>query len=214
MSAELNPKRRLLGSCIVHSKCSTRCWTTAMRWQHDCADHTRRCRLSAQLRSGRHLHHAGRPDRHGPWSLPRKPHLGGLVDAREGRGRIGARGDRRAPSGHARRRNSRCSAGSGASRCRAGPSSKRRSASSTASWPRRSSSATCGSLTGRTSGTALTASAVADGRCLMGRQSSSCGRRWPGLLPESPIASLLSRILSIGQQMRRGCGVSFHQQRT
>jgi hypothetical protein len=25
---------------------------------------------------------------------------------------------------------------------------------------------------------------------------------------------LLSRVLSIGQQMRRGCGVSFHQQRT
>jgi hypothetical protein len=35
-----------------------------------------------------------------------------------------------------------------------------------------------------------------------------------GAAAGAPITSLLSRILSIGQQMRRGCGVSFHQQRT
>ena len=40
-----------------------RCWTTVMGWQHDRADHARRRRLFAQLRSGRRLHHARRQDR-------------------------------------------------------------------------------------------------------------------------------------------------------
>ena len=169
-------------------------------------------RLFAHLRSGRRLHHARRQDRHSPRSLPRKPHLGGLVDA----GRAAAVLVLVAIGEHHPAR----SKAQLALFCRL-----RRV--SVLCWPELEAAigkldgklaaaqqpASCGSSTGRTSGTALlpppwrTADALWDGSR---RAAEGAGRGCSG----APITSLLSRILSIGQQMRRGCGVSFHQQRT